>query len=82
MTTTKALLKKPKPGPQRDDGQRDRLLLWNAFQIAYYLPSKRDEALEVLDLARELVESFDKPGPHAARFTHWMEKLNPSGKPT
>jgi hypothetical protein len=52
MTKTKSHSKKVRPGPQRDDG-RGRLLLWNAFQIAYYLPNKREEALEVLDLARD-----------------------------
>jgi hypothetical protein len=81
MTRPVPVSRKTKPGPQRDD-RCDRLLLWNAFQIAYYLPNKREEAIEVLDLARELFDSFDKPGPFAVRFTRWMKKLGPTVKPT
>jgi hypothetical protein len=67
-----------KPSQSGDDKARGQLVkLWNAFQLSYYLPHDRAEALEVLDLAREIVAGFGTGRSSAARFDKCLAIADP-----
>jgi hypothetical protein len=73
----KRSLRPPELSRAVDDKARGQLInIWNAFQLAYYLPHDPAEAIKVLDLAREIVAGFSTV-PAAARFEKCLAITNP-----